>query len=166
MAVLPNGGGTAGSRSGSDDIKSFFAGGTARRAEMEGSGRGSMQQQQQPRMEEWRGSRGGMMGEGRRDNRATRAASWGDWEDGGGVDAGGGMAYMYGGSNVGVRAGEVPGRVEAEGDGPVVVAPLPPPPTHVVVRKEVPGQRGERPPVYELDGSSPLVRTAARRLTD
>ncbi|KAB2569317.1 hypothetical protein DBV05_g12006, partial [Lasiodiplodia theobromae] len=57
MAVLPGGGGSV-SRSGSDDIKSFFAGGTARRAEMEeglGPGRrGSMQQQQQqqqPRME-------------------------------------------------------------------------------------------------------------------
>ncbi|OJD40568.1 uncharacterized protein BKCO1_1000473 [Diplodia corticola] len=78
-----------------------------------------------------------------------------------------GLVDMYAGCNVGKVPGEVPGRVEVVGDGPLLPSPTT---TCVVSRKPLAsasrrGRGRERGPVYEMDGTSPLARTAARGLT-
>lgn len=134
-SLLPDGGGGGGA-AGSDCLAGFF--GTAKRpttppAQRSPSVRGSpAMQQAEPRRSIGGFLRGGG-GEG------GRRSFGGEREDN--------VVYMYGGSNVGRTPGEVPGRVEAEGDSPPVVQRPPP----VVPRKKVGSQR--RGPVFEMEGS-------------
>lgn len=51
---------------------------------------------------------------GGKDGSVTHTRDW--QEEYGHKDRSSGLAYMYGGTNVGKMAGEVPGRVEVEGD--------------------------------------------------